>query len=118
MRSDTSWDEDLFVILGRYLPSFSILQLCSTKPLRSGKGPLHFYDVDLSQALISTNEKIRIVLHFINASSSRLRHSYRTRVRVDESSDCNHYEHVLLEGGLKFHFPKMDDKSLKSLDAK
>ena len=118
LRSDTLWDEDLFGILGRYLPSFSILQLCSTNPLRSGKGPLHFYDVDLSQALISTNEKIRIVLHFINPSSSRLRHPYRTRTRADESSDCNHYEHVLLEGGLKFHFPKMDDKSLKRLEAK
>ena len=118
LTSDTLWDEDLFVILGRYLPSFSILQLCSTKPLLSGKGPLYFYDVDLGQALISTNEKIRIVLHFINPSSTRLRQPYKMRARAGESSDCNHYEHVLLEGGLKFHFPKMDDKSLNRLEAK
>ena len=118
LTSDTFWDEHLFVILGRYIPSLSILQLCSAKPLRSGKGPLHFYDVDLSQALISTNEKIRIVLHFINPSSSRLRQPYKMRSRAGESSDCNHYEHVLLEEGLKFHFPKMDDKSLKRLEAK
>ena len=118
MRSDTSWDEDLFVILGRYLPSFSILQLCSAKPLRSGKGTLHFYDEDLSQALISTNEKMRIVLHVIHPTLRRVRHSYKLRTRAADSSDSNHYEHVLLDGDLKFHFPKMDQASLKLLQGK
>ena len=118
LRSDTFWDEDLFVILGHYLPSLTIVQLCSTKLLHSGKGTLYFYNGDHSQALTSTNEKMRIVLHFINPSSSRLRHDYRMRTRADESSDWNHYEHVLLEGGLKFHFPKMDDKSRERLEWK
>ena len=112
------WDNVLACILSDLMPSLSIITLYSASALDGGKGKLCFFDGDWNQELTSESEKMRIVLHVINPTLGRVRHCYKLRIRDADSSDSNHYEHVLLDVDLKFHFPEMDQASLDLLQGK
>jgi hypothetical protein len=105
------WDNVLSIILGDMFPSLSILLLYSEQPLIGGTGTLHYFDGIANRELSPKDEKaekMRIVLHVINRSLGRLRHSHKLRPRTAESSNFTHYEPVQLDVDLQFHFPQMD----------